>query len=83
MDTWHFTSRPRRPLRLAPPPPLAPTALVKGFLGGNQPEWCTCLLFQSHHKYFPSASLQAESPGAMGTCQTRYIPRVISSQQNL
>ena len=36
-------------------------------------------LYSSHKKYFPSTSLQVESPVAMGTCQTRYFPRGISS----
>lgn len=81
MDTWHFTSHPRRALCPTPTPALAFTTLVKGFLSGIQLYGCIFLLFQSHQKYFPSASLQAESPVAMGTCQTRYFPRVMSSQQ--
>ena len=62
---------------------LAPTKPGEGFLGGIQPEWYTFPLFQSHQKYFPSASLQVETPVAMGTCQTRYFPRGTSPQQNL
>lgn len=66
----------------ASPLPRLPQHLGRVFWVESSQSGIFVCLFQSHHKYFPTASLQAESPVAMGTCQTRYFPRVISSQQN-
>jgi hypothetical protein len=78
MDTLYFASHPRELYAPLLPPVLASIKLGEGFLGEIQPEKCAFSLLQSHQKCFPSASLQVESPVAMGACQTRYFPKVVS-----